>query len=298
VILDFSISSFPLMEIKLMAKRKLLVTEKLIDKWIAQKRSQGEGANYKPWLTIQDVPSQGLCHRIKGWKNGRVHHLFSNLEANIFYTYEWSPLIVDIMEQYALLPQEETLAIAKEIGVRHPADPRTHYPIVMTTDFFLRIKRGLHYEYQARTAKYESDLKDLRTLEKLEIERRYWRARNIDWDILKETDLSMPLVENVKWFHPLFRLMDLYPLTQSSINEIADELTRRVLRDDLPLRHITRACDAELQLQSGWSLTVVRHLLANRYWQVDMSKLIRPFERLALLNIPRSALYGERRRLT
>ncbi|RDJ93610.1 hypothetical protein B4Q13_20790, partial [Lacticaseibacillus rhamnosus] len=39
----------------------------------------------------------------------------------------------------------------------------------------------------------------MRPLEKLEIERRYWRARRIDWGLLRECDLDMNFVLNVKW---------------------------------------------------------------------------------------------------
>ncbi|WP_077849884.1 TnsA endonuclease N-terminal domain-containing protein [Clostridium puniceum] len=37
--------------------------------------------------------------------------------------------VVDIREQYPLLPIEDTLAIALELGIKHPEDPQTHQPI-------------------------------------------------------------------------------------------------------------------------------------------------------------------------
>ncbi len=40
-----------------MAKRKRTLTDKLIEKRIKEGRGQGIGADYKPWLTVQDVPS-------------------------------------------------------------------------------------------------------------------------------------------------------------------------------------------------------------------------------------------------
>ena len=45
----------------------------------------GQGANYNPWLHIQDVPSQGLASRIKGWKTRRVHHLLSENDKAIHW---------------------------------------------------------------------------------------------------------------------------------------------------------------------------------------------------------------------
>ena len=35
-----------------------------IQKWIKEGRGQGFGNNYKPWLTIRDVSSEGRSHRV------------------------------------------------------------------------------------------------------------------------------------------------------------------------------------------------------------------------------------------
>lgn len=281
-----------------MGKRRLLWTPELIARLIAEGRGRGEGYDYIPWLKIQNVPSLGRVHRIKGWGHGRVHHLLSDLEANYFYTFQWSLEIKDTREQYPLLPLEETLAIAERIGVRHPTDPRTRHPVVMTTDFFLTVRNALRVTYEPHTVKYENDLKKPRTLEKLEIERLFWKARNLDLIIDRETTLPKDLCENVKWVHPYFRLGDLYPLSEEQINEIAFTMTRMLLRGDgTPLRHLTAACDELLGLRTGESLAVARHLLANRWWSVDMAKRIRQGEPLILLKAPTAALYGEKRRI-
>lgn len=279
-----------------MGKRRRLATAKTIAQRIKEGRGANEGAEYKPWLTIQDVPSLGRVHRIKGWKHGRVHHLLSDLEANIFYIYEWTPEIIDIREQYALLPLEETLSIAKYLGVRHPTDPWNGYPVVMTTDLFLTIHCNQHSTYEPRTAKYKKDLEKRRNLEKLEIERLFWKNRSLDLKVATEDSVPQPLCENVKWVHPYLRLADLYPLSEDAINEISFVLTQMIFKDkNAPLRQITAACDGLLKLPRGESLAVVRHLLANRWWLVDMTKLIRQGEPLILLNKPKAALYGERR---
>lgn len=67
-----------------MAKRRRLTTSKSIEQRIKEGRGAGEGAQYQPWHTIQDVPSRGRCHRVKGWGHGRVHHLLSDLEYYVF----------------------------------------------------------------------------------------------------------------------------------------------------------------------------------------------------------------------
>jgi len=266
-----------------MAKRRRLTTAKSIAQRIKEGRGAGEGAEYKPWLTIQDVPSRGRCHRIKGWRHGRVHHLLSDLEAYVFYVYEWTRSVIDIREQYPLLPLEETLWIAERMGVRHPTDPVTRHPVIMTTDFFLTISRGLQRLYLPRTVKYLNELSKPRSLEKLEIERRYWDARSKKLYPVTEFGLPMQLVHNVRWVHRHHHPSELQPLTEHDIDVIATFLTRAVLEADAPLRTLTSACDRKLGLDEGTSLAVVRHLLASRRWEVDMTKRIHPDERLTLI---------------
>jgi TnsA endonuclease N terminal/TnsA endonuclease C terminal len=266
-----------------MAKRYIYWTRKLIARRLSEGRGKGSGRNYQPWLRVQDVPSKGRIHRIKGCTTGRVHHLLSDLEAKVFYTFDYSPSVRDIREQFPLLPLEETLAIAEECSVTHPADPMTRQPIVMTTD--LLVMR--HFEgssiYEARAIKYESELQRPRVLEKLEVERRYWMRRNIDWGIIRECDIHQPLVDNIRWIRPYFNITDLYPLNEGVIRQVAGRLTHYIRREITPLSEIAGWCDAEFGLPDGSSLAVVRHLLATKQWQVDMSKRIHPGERLILM---------------
>ncbi|MET0462269.1 MAG: TnsA endonuclease N-terminal domain-containing protein [Chitinophagaceae bacterium] len=267
-----------------MGRRRSKWTWALIEKRIAQGRGQGEGAAYCPWHFVQDFPSQGRSHRIKGLTVDRVHHLLSDLEANAFFIFDLpSNNIIDIREQYPLLPVEETLEIAKNAGVKHPADPCTRIPTVLTTDFLLTIKRALIKTYHARTMKYEIDLDDPRIIEKFEIERRYWEARHVNWGYITEKDIPMQIVENARFLHPYYFVTDLYPLTQREIRRIGFELHSGVRRSDLPLYEIARACDQKLGLRSGQSLAVARHLLARGVWKVNLKLPINFYEKLTLL---------------
>ncbi|PED06616.1 Tn7-like element transposition protein TnsE [Bacillus pseudomycoides] len=151
-----------------MSKRKR--TSK-IDKWIKEGRGTGSGADYQPWLKIQDVSSLGRSTRLKGIKTARQHEFLSDLERNYFYLTEFSDVILDIREQFPLLPQEETIVIAEELGIKHPADPKTGDPIVMTTDFLLTVDKGQGVFEVAHTIKMKDKLLEERVLEKFEIER-------------------------------------------------------------------------------------------------------------------------------
>lgn len=269
-----------------MAKRNRATTQKSIEKRIKDGRGAERLSKYKPWLHIQDVPSKGLVTRIKGWKTGRVHHLLSTIELLYFYLLVWSLDVFDIREQYPLLPMEETLAIAQTCGIRHPIDPHTKHPIVMTTDFVNTIRRDMKDVDQARTLKYKEALSSKRTLEKLEIERRYWERRKVDWKIVTEDDIPTVLGRNVEWFHQYRNLDDFSLLHEFSVRQIISTLTQGVSDQNLPLRNITLQTDDRLGLDPGTSLSIVRHLLANRRWQIDMNKPINPGQRLILIAEP------------
>jgi hypothetical protein len=267
-----------------MGKRKRLITEKSIKKHIAQGRGRGRLDDYNPWLHIQDVASLGLVTRIRGWKSGRVHHLLSLLELRYFFILDWSSEVLDVREQYSLLPLEETLAIAEACGVKHPKDPRTKQPIVMTTDFLVTICVDGKDIDEARTVKYAKDLDSPRVLEKLEIERRYWEARNVDWKIVTEQQVSKVLARNVEWVHPYRLLEEFSTLSETVTAKVMGALTKAVSLKNRPLRDITFDTDRRLRLEAGTSLTLVRHLIATRRWLVDMRKPIRPGKRLVLLS--------------
>ncbi|PSB34399.1 TnsA endonuclease N-terminal domain-containing protein [Stenomitos frigidus] len=268
-----------------MAKRQRATSTTTIERRLKEGRGSGKGAKYNPWLHIQDVPSQGLCSRIKGWKTDRVHHLLSEMETNYFYVLEWSPKVLDIREQFPLLPLEETLAIADQCGFAHPSDPKTKEPIVMTTDFRVTVKQGTKTVEQARTVKYVKDLQSQRILEKLEIERCYWQKRGIDWGIVTERDVPNTVAANVKWLHPCLHLTDITSLTPSDILRIFAVMTPMVSQTEATLADITATCDDRLGLAPGLSLSVARHLLANRCWRVDMHQTIHPNQRLRLLAV-------------
>lgn len=61
------------------------------------------------------------------------------MERNYFYLTEYSDVVIDFREQFPVLPLEETRLIADELGIKHPTDPKTGEPILMTTDFLLTV---------------------------------------------------------------------------------------------------------------------------------------------------------------
>lgn len=250
---------------------------------LKQGRGQGQGESYQPFLTVRDVPSQGLSHRIKGCKTNRTHHFLSNLERDYFYILEWSPAVSDIREQFPL-ELDETLSISERLGIRHPANPKTKEPVVMTTDFVIDVLVGGRASQKARSIKMSRDLASRRTIEKQEIERTYWAERKIDWGIVTELDIPKALTRNIQWIHSAMLPGDGQDLGPQMVSqaEIAlfDEMSGN------PGQSFSRAAsavDVLLGLEPGTGLWLVRHLIATRRWEVDMTVPISPDQPLRFL---------------
>lgn len=266
-----------------MAKRKRENNEKQNEKRNKEGRGQGRLDQYKPWLKIQDVGSIGLSTRVKGWKTNRIHHFLSKLELSCFYLFEWSENISDIREQFPL-DLDETKAIAQELGINHPADPKTKEPIVMTTDFLITIKSQINAIDVARTVKYSKDLNNKRTLEKFEMERVYWHNREIDWSIITEREINSTIVENIKIFYSHRNLQDFSMEITPQFVEQFFELTKQFLSKNPLLQEIIRNCSSSLNLPHEISLAIFYHLAANHRINIDITQPINPRKKVYLQN--------------
>jgi len=245
---------------------------------VKQGYGQGEGANYIPWIKVHHFSSKGRSSRIAGWKTRRAHHLFSDLETGYFYILEWSPIARDIREQYPLLPIEETIQIANELGIKHPTDFGTKIPKVMTTDFLITEPERL----KARTTKYAQDLESYRILEKFEIERVYWHRRNVDWGIVTEREVPETLVENIRIIHKSYDIEGIKP---EVINRVKNFLENEIAFSGESLSDITMQSDEKFGLPYGSCLNLVYHFIAKRIWTIDMSEAINPSKTLKILNL-------------
>lgn len=259
-----------------MSKRRTSSTASSIARRIREGRGEGHFAAYKPWLTIHDVPSTGVVTRILGWKSQRLHHYLSeHLELAHHYQMEWAEDVIDIREQFPLLPLERTLFIAQKLGIRHPVDPKTKYPIVMTTDMLLTLKKGDDISFAAHSLKPSNKLSK-RVVEKLQIEKQFFKDLGIDWSLITEKQINYDLVRNVEWFHSARTLEGHMHLTPELIEQIEPSLRQAISQSDSPLTDVTMEQDFKHGLPEGTCIQIVRHLIANRYWIVDMTKRILP----------------------
>jgi hypothetical protein len=263
-----------------MAKRRYSFDENKLARFLKEGRGQGTGGSYKPWLTIQDVPSIGRTARPTGWKTGRLHHLLSNVEAATFYLLDWDDHVLDIREQFPL-DREKTRQIALEMGVAHPADIETKVDIVMTTDFLVDIHNSLGRKSLAIAVKKSTDLDDGRTVEKLEIERRYWLALGIEWAIVTEQDMNKDRVANIRWVHEMRSLDGLavpHPeYWQDRCRVLLGSLGQCAT---MTIKQFLRWLENNQGFASGEGLTAIRHLIATKVLLIDMDC---PFDNTAIL---------------
>ena len=262
-----------------MARRQFKLTDEKNRKLIAEGRGQGEGAAYQPWLQIGNFSSTGRGSRIRDHRTGRIHHLFSELETRYYYILAWSENVLDIREQFPLLPLSETEEIAAALGYKHPRAPAGACDEVMTTDFLLTV-RGTDDDpaphLEARYVKYEKDMANKRTCEKLEIERAFWTARGVPFKAVTEKSIDLVKAKNIE------KVLGYYELpaidkTDEELAACSEALLNQLVKDAYqPLDACTGYIDRVFCLEAGDALNLFFHLSAHKVIPLHMEEKLLP----------------------
>lgn len=236
-----------------------------IQKWIKEGRGQGFGNNYRPWLTIRDVSSEGRSHRVFGHKSQRTHHLLSDLELSTFLLLEWHSTTIDIREQYPL-DLEQTLEIAKTIGIPHPRFGKHHQ--IMTSDFLVNTTNSELPQFAVQV-KYSNALNEPRTIEKIEIERQYWKQQNIPFYIFTEYQVPIVVNQNIQWLYSSINNFELgEQTTLDKLNFYSDLFSKNKSKK---INELARVIDQQYGFELGQSLREIRELLAQRYFIFNLT---------------------------
>lgn len=247
-------------------------TEAKYDRYIKEGRGQGEGASYKPWLTVRDVSSKGRSHREPGWKTNREHHFLSDQERRVFYIFEWSSKVIDIREQYPLDDLDLAMRIAEEMEWTYPRDRETDVPFILTTDFILTLKQNGEKREVVRTVKSSKELAKKRIIERLELERRYYYAKGIDWGVITEKGIPKILTDNLEWIHGSYWLEDTPEMDKASLKRLAETLKQRLRAPNSTIQQVTNSLDRENNLEDGTSFSLFKYLLARKQIEMNMSE--------------------------
>jgi len=248
-----------------MANSKYVITEKQIIKRIKEGRGSGRVSNYKPWLYVNEVPSEGRSQRVYSHLTGRIHHVLSDLEFAVFLLLDFNTAITDIREQFPL-NRDDTLRISKDAQLWHPSQGGVN--LVMSSDFLVNSTSQDQPKF-AIQAKYSEALKDPRTIEKLEIERRYWQLKKVPFFLVTEKEIDKVVVSNIEWLYGVKGYFD---------EIITDELLQlfenmKAYFDRYPNRKVIDICkeyDNAYEQELGKSLYDVRLMCAARLITFDI----------------------------
>ena len=246
-----------------MSKRKNSWNKTKYKQYLSAGRGQGEGEMYLPWISIHDFSSLGTVSRIFSYKANRVLHFMSRNELYYFYLLEWSDKVLDIREQFPLLDLELATDIAGKAGIKYPTDNISGFPYVLTCDFMITTENGI----KARTIKCSGELNNRRTLEKLEIERRYWKELGIEWRIVTEKEIDIPKAKNIEWLYPSAKLPEYL-----ADRKYREELLKRI--ENNSIQDTADWFDENYGYPSGSGLRIIKHLLWNRKIVCDMDRII------------------------
>lgn len=257
-----------------MAKRKLKWNEDKRQDFIEQGRGNGIGADYKSWLNIQDFPSMGRVSRVFGWKTRRIHHLFTDIQTRYFYLLEWEDCVVDIREHFPLLDTNEVIKEKDDLDFALFTDRESKTPYVISTTFLITVKDKSGIGYIARSIKAAAELEKKSSLEKAEIERRYWEAKEIDWGIVTQKDIPVTIAKNIEWIHSSLYDYKERGFSEEDIIFMSSNLMDLIYKRNQTIKDIITAFERDYNYEAGTGLYIFKYLIASKQIRIDMEKEI------------------------
>lgn len=146
---------------------------------------------YKPHIKAKQIKGLSVPCVIVDYKTNRQVELLSQGEKYFWYLLRFDDDTMNIYEQYPL-NLDLTTYLSELIGIKHPKDKNTP----MTTDFLVETRNG-YAAYSVKSSKKDLDKTKIRNIEKQTLERLYWKALNIDFNILIKEDLKMDYINNI-----------------------------------------------------------------------------------------------------
>ncbi|HCT4328920.1 TPA: Tn7 transposase TnsA N-terminal domain-containing protein [Morganella morganii] len=263
-----------------MAGRRKLDSLSDFQRALKQRYGLGVREAYKPWLRVQDVSSYGHSAKIQGIKTGRIHHTLSEHESSFFYLAEFCDTIIDIREQFPLIPLDLSTKIAQALGVDHPVIPysKQNEWNVVTTDFLLTRSDGAKQWYEAVSVKPTANLVNKRTAQKLDIERVWWQLLGIPFHVYVMSEDNQIQSKNIQWFTSPIRQGCIHP---RALMHKAKSLvgTGTYLVED-----VCEGFIEALDIDSDESLMLLKSLLATKLVTVDLNNSI---EETGLIKVTR-----------
>lgn len=248
--------------------------ESTIKRFLKEGRGQGTGKNYKPWLYINDLSSRSRSTRIFGHTTQRVHHLLSDLQLYYFYLLEFDENVIDIREQFPLLDFHGMNISVDSSLTQKLFDSKTKVPHIFTVSFLItRVGKGQEPDYQARIVKISSELEKKSTIERLELLRRYFQKKGIDFGIVTEKEINKTFSKNIGWALAAYDIKD-YPELITNYSYLKKDMSLLILESNITFHQVFEKIENLYQLQEGLGLVLFKHLIARKYIKMDLTKKI------------------------
>ena len=227
-------------------------------KRLKEKRGQGVGKAYVPFIQVGEFSSKGESVRVKSNTVGRIHHFHSGVELSAFLVFDWCKEVIDIREQFPI-PLIDSLNICRQLGIKHP-QVKNELSVV-TTDLLIDFSNGTQLAIPIKPA---NQLDKERIIEKLQIEKSYWESSNIPCLIFTEKEISDSLKMNLNWIKPQINIdnKENYNYSKQDVLDLVDRISKQ------PKASVARYCaklDDNYQLPPGYHIEIFRYGIANRY---------------------------------
>jgi hypothetical protein len=154
-------------------------------------------------------------------------------------------------------------------------DKKSGTPYVISTSFLITVKdHDGSVRYVARSLKAASELEKRISLERLEIERRYWEARGIDWGIVTNKDIPVTKAKNIEWIHSARYAYADAGLSEGDLTELGEAFLHRLSQSSESIRKTALEFDKDYGLDPGTGMFLFRHLIAVKRIKVNMDEPI------------------------
>lgn len=183
---------------------KLNKATSLIETWLT-KLAKGQ---YEPLIKVWSGPKGTRRHFFSGIKSGFHHHFLSDGEKRLGLVREAQPETVCFYEQFPLYDLELCIDLSVEMGIKYPVD-KDGEACVLSSDLFCTEVDFQTGELQkvARTYKpiasflteSKHPISITRTLQKLELEKRYYKEKGIPFHVETDLNISKNHADNLVW---------------------------------------------------------------------------------------------------
>ena len=226
---------------------------------------------YKSAIKVSDFSSKGTVSRIFSKKTGRIHHLLSVLETNVFTLLDFNKNVIDINEHYELYDVRELIDDLDIDFSSFKDKNKNDYKI--STTFLITLKNN---EKVAISCKNYSELYKNNVQLYLEIQRRYWKRKNIEWGIVTNKDINEIKLKNIKWLN----LSKDIPINIDIYREILDSLDnfKGNLKEFIEFISIINNYKEEEILATFKNMIIEEIILVNLDKELTLSSLMSNFK--------------------